>query len=149
MSNYININRIKLVRERKEVYAAAIAISCPDDAVDMVKAIFDMEYLADEVVVALFLDCKNNVIGTCEIGHGTIDACILQPRDIFKAALLHNAASLMLFHNHPSGNPQPSMDDINSTKRIVEAGRIIGINVLDHIIIGDHRYYSLKEYRRM
>lgn len=149
MANYINITRIKLVRERKEEYAAATAISCPDDAVEMANAIFDMEYLADEIVVALFLDRKNNVIGTCEISHGTIDACIMQPRDVFKAALLHNAASFMLFHNHPSGDPQPSMEDIRSTKRIVEASRIMGINILDHIIIGHRRYYSMKEYGKM
>ena len=76
---------------------------------------------------------------------GTLNASIVHPREIFKEALEHNAASVILVHNHPSGDPEPSQDDLEITKRIIEAGKIMGIDVLDHVIITKTKVFSFKE----
>ena len=94
------------------------------------------------------MNTKNKVIGVFEISHGNVNSSIVGTREIFQKALLANAVSIILMHNHPSGDPSPSREDIEVTRRIVEAGKIIGIQVLDHIIIGD-RYSSLKEKGHM
>lgn len=88
---------------------------------------------------------KNVIHGVFELSHGNVNSSIFGVREIFQKALLVNAVSIILLHNHPSGNPQPSIQDIESTKRAVEAGRIVGVEVLDHLIIGDTSYVSLKE----
>ena len=94
-------------------------------------------------MVMLVLDIKNNVRGAFEVSRGGLNASIVHPREIFKRALLLNAASIILAHNHPSGDTTPSREDINITKRLVEGGKILGIEVLDHIIVGDN-YMSFK-----
>jgi len=76
---------------------------------------------------------------------GSLNASIVHPRELFKEAFRRSAASMICLHNHPSGNPEPSREDIEVTRRLVECGRILGVDVLDHIIIGDKRYVSLKE----
>lgn len=80
-----------------------------------------------------------------EISHGTVNMSVLTPREVFQKALLANAVSIILLHNHPSGDCTPSKEDINVTKRLMEAGDIIGVNVLDHLVIGRPGYFSLKE----
>jgi DNA repair protein RadC len=74
-----------------------------------------------------------------------LNSSIVHPREVFKAAIMNNAASIVLFHNHPSGDPEPSPEDKSVTKRLVEAGKLMGIHVMDHIIIGSSKYVSLKE----
>lgn len=99
-----------------------------------------------EAVVLICLDVKGKVLGTHIVSIGDLDSSIVHPREVFKAAILMNAASIVLAHNHPSGDPTPSGQDIAVTRRIREAGEVIGIELLDHIIIGDSfRYTSLKE----
>ena len=98
-----------------------------------------------EVFAILCLSTKHRVIAYHEVSRGTLDATLVHPREVFKAALLSNAASIILTHNHPSGDPTPSPDDHQLTRRLVDAGRLIGVEVLDHIIVGDGRYYSFKE----
>ena len=93
----------------------------------------------------LALDTKNKVIGIFEISRGSLNASIIHPRDIFQRAILVNAASVILVHNHPSGDPTPSPEDIALTKKLVEAGRVMDITVLDHVIVGEERFVSLKE----
>lgn len=93
----------------------------------------------------LCMNTKNVIHGVFELSHGNVNSSIFGVREIFQKALLANAVSIILIHNHPSGNPKPSVQDIESTKRAVEAGKLIGIEVLDHIIIGDNSYTSLKE----
>ena len=80
-----------------------------------------------------------------EVSRGTLDATLVHPREVFKAALLANAAAIVLCHNHPSGESTPSRDDLQLTRRLVEAGTLLGVEVLDHIIVGDARYYSFKQ----
>lgn len=98
-----------------------------------------------EIFSIFTLNTKNNITGYFEITRGTLNMSIVHPRDVFQRALLQNANSIILLHNHPSGDPAPSNEDINITNRLKKAGEIIGIEVLDHIIIGDEiNYISLK-----
>jgi len=93
----------------------------------------------------LLLDTKHRVLRTTIISIGTLDASIVHPREIFREATAAGAAALVLFHNHPSGDPEPSADDVQLTKRLMAAGVLMGIDVIDHVILADVRYCSLKE----
>jgi len=97
-----------------------------------------------EHFLALLLDTRNQLIKMAEISVGSLDASIVHPREVYKEAIAASAASVIFVHNHPSGDPTASEDDIKLTRGLVEAGEIIGIEVLDHIIIGDKKYLSLK-----
>jgi len=110
--------------------------------------IAQFSYLRDktrEHLAALYLNARNEVIFKKHLFVGTLDANIAHPREIFSHALIQNAASIILVHNHPSGDPEPSKADLEITKRIVEAGKIMGIDVLDHIIITKNKIFSFKE----
>lgn len=95
-----------------------------------------------EEFMVLMLDVKNNLIGYNLVSVGTLDYVIIHPREVFKPAILANAASIILTHNHPSGDPNPSGNDIELTKEVVEAGKLLSIHVLDHVIIGDSKFFS-------
>lgn len=118
-------------------------IRSPKDASDFVME--DMRTLTQEHFVCLFLSTKNQVIHRQTIFIGSLNMSVVHPREIFKAALRYSAASMICIHNHPSGDTAPSQEDIDVTKRLVEVGKTIGIEVLDHVIIGDHSFCSLKE----
>lgn len=98
-----------------------------------------------EYFVVMCLDVKNQptAINICHIG--SLNASIVHPREVMKTAILSNSSSILVCHNHPSGQPEPSPEDIDVTKRLAEAGKIIGIELIDHLIIGDGRYISLKD----
>jgi DNA repair protein RadC len=100
----------------------------------------DREYF---VIVCLDTKYQSTAINICHIG--SLNASLVHPRECFKPAILSNSASILVGHNHPSGKSSPSKEDIEVTKRLVEAGKIIGIDVLDHIVLGDGEYVSLKE----
>ena len=117
-------------------------VKTPDDAVGLVRA--RLKGKKKEHFVALLLDTRNQLIKASEISIGSLDSSIVHPREVFKEAIAASAASVILVHNHPSGDPEASEDDIKLTKRLVEAGEIVGIDVLDHIIIGGKKYLSLK-----
>lgn len=93
----------------------------------------------------LMLDTKHHVIRSKIISIGSLDQTIVHPREVFREAAVASAAAIILFHNHPSGDPAPSPDDLALTHRLVEAGEILGIEVLDHVILSDHRYFSMRE----
>lgn len=95
--------------------------------------------------MVLLLSTRHTVNAIHEVGVGDIESVTARPREVFVAALLATAAGVVLAHNHPSGDPEPSEDDVAVTKRLVEAGRLLGIEVLDHIVVGDGRYVSLRE----
>ncbi|MFC5542216.1 MAG: DNA repair protein RadC [Bacilli bacterium] len=118
-------------------------IRSPKDAASFLMP--EMASLQQEHFVALYLNVKNQVIHKQTIFIGSLNSSIVHPREIFKEAVKRSAASIICAHNHPSGNAAPSPEDIEVTKRLQEAGFIIGIELIDHIIIGDHQYYSLKE----
>lgn len=105
----------------------------------------EMRFLTKEQTRVLFFDTKSRLLGEKVISVGCINASIMSPREIYLAALQEGAVHIILLHNHPSGDPTPSKEDVMVTKRMKEAGNLIGISLLDHIIIGDNRYVSLKE----
>jgi DNA repair protein RadC len=118
-------------------------IGSPQDAFNVV-----YEFLADadrEYFLILMLNTKNCVNGTNVVSVGNLNSSLVHPREVFKAAILGNAAAIILVHNHPSGIPDPSSEDMEITRRLAEAGRVVGIEVLDHVIIGDGCWVSLKE----
>lgn len=118
-------------------------IRSPHDAVAYLRE--EMRYLAKEVFICLLLNTKNQIVGREVISIGTLNASLVHPREVFQAAIRKNCAAIICAHNHPSGDPQPSPEDIAITQRLVEAGTIIGIEVLDHVVIGDTNFVSLKE----
>jgi DNA repair protein RadC len=93
---------------------------------------------------AILLDTRNKEIKTVEVSVGSLDTSIVHPRELFKEAIAASASSVIVAHNHPSGNPEASQDDIKLTRRLAEVGKLMGIEVVDHIIIGDGRFISLK-----
>ena len=106
-----------------------------------------LRHLEQETLHVMFLDTKCKLIKSKEITKGTIDRSMISQREIFVEALKCNAVNIVLVHNHPSGEPTPSRDDIRSTKKIKEAGDMVGIRLLDHIIIGDNKFSSLRELK--
>ena len=118
-------------------------ISSPEDAAELVSE--DMRGLQQEHFVALYLNTKNHVIKQKTLFIGSLNASIVHPREVFKEALQSSSASVICLHNHPSGDPSPSPEDISVTKRLRQAGAILGIELLDHIIVGDGCFISLKE----
>ncbi len=118
-------------------------VRSPEDGANYVME--DMRFLSQEHFVCLYLNTKNQVLHRQTVFVGSLNASIVHPREVFREAFRRSAASLICFHNHPSGDPTPSREDIEVTKRLTECGKMIGIDVLDHIIIGDQKFISLKE----
>ena len=96
----------------------------------------------------LLLDAKHRAMRTAVLAVGTLNSSIVEPRDVFREAAIGGATAIVIFHNHPSGDPTPSPEDVALTRRLVAAGSLIGIDVVDHVILGDARYCSIKETRR-
>lgn len=118
-------------------------VRSPEDGADYVME--EMRTLDQEHFIALFLNTKNQIIHSQTIFIGTLNSSVVHPREIFREAVRRSSASIIVAHNHPSGDPTPSPEDINVTKRLVKAGKIMGIEVLDHLVIGDGKFTSLKE----
>ena len=134
--------RIKLVRESAGLHCNNY-ISSPEDAAEIAAKHFEDMASDREVFSVILLDVKNRVIGINVVSIGSLSASVVHPREVFKAAILANAANIILTHNHPSGDPAPSKEDISITSRLVQAGRLMDIPVLDHIIIGDNTGRSM------
>ena len=117
-------------------------VKTPEDVVALVRS--RLKGKKKEYFLALLLDTRNQLIRVAEISVGSLDSSIVHPREVFKEAVAASAASAIFVHNHPSGDPEASEDDLNLTKRLAEAGEIMGIDVLDHVIIGEEKYLSLK-----
>lgn len=138
----VNIVRLKMVKEGSFLYKER-RIKSPEAASTLLKQFLgevDREYF-----IVLCLDTKNQptAINVCHIG--SLNASIVHPREVLKPAIISNAASIIVAHNHPSNDPTPSREDVEVTKRLVEAGKIIGIDVLDHLIVCEENFVSLKE----
>lgn len=118
-------------------------IRSPEDAANYLMT--DMSSLNQEHFVVLFLNVKNEVLHKQTIFIGSLNSSIVHPREVFREAFKRSAASMIISHNHPSGDTTPSREDIEVTKRLMEAGQIMGVDVLDHIIIGDQKFISLKD----
>ncbi|NHM30473.1 RadC family protein [Neobacillus terrae] len=124
-------------------YNDRFVIRSPEDGAKYVMN--DMRFLSQEHFVCLYLNTKNQVIHKQTIFIGSLNASIVHPREVYKEAIRRSAASIICIHNHPSGDPAPSREDIEVTKRLSESGKIIGIDLLDHLIIGENKFVSLKE----
>ena len=124
-----------------------IRIGCPDDVALMLMEELRLE--KQECLIILLLNVKNEVIGKELISKGGISSSIVDPRDVFRPAIRRGAAGIIAVHNHPSGNPEPSESDILVTKKLVESGELLGIELIDHVIIGNGRHISLKNRKMM
>lgn len=149
--------KTKLTENKRVELEKEFSMNCPDlvsiirspeDAAMVGKGFMRIHENPEEYMYMICMNTKNRIIGVFEISHGNVNSSIVGVREIFQKALLANAVSIILIHNHPSGDPTPSREDIAITKRITEAGKLIGIEVLDHIVIGD-QYVSLKEKGHM
>ena len=123
-----------------------------NNAWQMYKAMCDIYHIdkqAEEVLLVICVDIKNRIIGIHEVSRGTIDSSLVNQREVFKRVLLNNAAKIFIVHNHPSGKANPSNADYLVTNKIIKAGELLDIKVLDHIIIGDNEYYSFKENNKI
>lgn len=136
---------IKLVQEVAREFLKAKIIDRP--IYKSSKEIFDYLYhsmrdLKKEVFKVIYLNSQNQIIDTADLFEGTVDSSVISPREVMEGAIKHNAVSLIFVHNHPSGNPEPSGNDKEVTRDLIYAGSIMRIRVLDHIIIGENRYFS-------
>lgn len=120
-----------------------VTVRSPYDAAMYVME--ELRYLKKEHFIGLFLNTKNHIVGKETLSMGTLNASLVHPREVFRAAIRSSSASIICIHNHPSGDPSPSPEDIQITKRLAEAGSLLGIEILDHLIIGDGTFVSLKE----
>ena len=135
--------KVTLAREGSCV-SAHNAIRSPEDIFAIMAQGYENAVV--ETAQMLALDTKNKIIGVFTISTGSLNSSIIHPRDVFQRAILSNAASVILVHNHPSGDPTPSPEDMELTRRLVEAGKMLDIEVLDHVVIGEGRFASLKEH---
>lgn len=131
--------RLEVVREKSPFYATSIKSS--EDAYRVVRDF--LEKCDRETVLAILLSTKHKINGIHVVSVGSLDASFMTPREVFKAAILTNAAAIIVAHNHPSGDPTPSKEDIKTANRIKQAGEILGIQMLDFLIIGSDRFVSL------
>lgn len=131
-------------RMSEEAIQPGQVIRTPGDVFNILKE--RMRYYDREHFKAVYLNTKHHVITVETISIGSLNSSLVHPRELFKNSIKRSASALILAHNHPSGDPTPSPEDIEITRRLVEAGNIIGIQVLDHIIVGDDSFISLKEY---
>ena len=139
---YLPVCSIRLIKEGTLVCDRKI-INTPEDAYRILQRYFTN--LPCEHFIVMLLNTKNRVTAVSPVSTGSLNASIVHPRELFQRAILGNAASLILAHNHPSGDPTPSPEDIELTKRLAEAGKLLDIAVLDHIILGAEKFISLKE----
>lgn len=133
----------ELARRKDEHDGERLSVKSHQDVIKVVRQ--RLKDKKKEQFLVLCLDTRNNLIRIGTISIGTLDANLVHPREVFKEAIQSLASSIILVHNHPSGNPEPSEADIDITKRIQETGKIVGIDVLDHIIVGDNTSFSFKE----
>ncbi|PTV93171.1 DNA repair protein RadC [Halanaerobium saccharolyticum] len=144
----VNIQKfsLRVVKENGGRYDIDKTINNPIAARNLFIEVAELDKRSEEVFVMATIDVRNKVTGLFEVSTGTLNSSLVTPREVFKRAILQNAAGIVLGHNHPSGNIDASSDDINITKKLVKSGKILGVNVVDHIIVGNEgNYSSMKE----
>jgi DNA repair protein RadC len=148
----VNIQKfsLRIVKESGGRYDIDKYVRNPFQARDLFVEVVELNRRAEEVFAIATLDVKNKVTGVFEVSTGTLTSSLVTPREVFKRAILQNAAGIVLAHNHPSGVADASSDDISITKKLQKAGKIMGINVVDHIIIGSRdNFISMQEENLM
>ncbi|PUU90819.1 MAG: DNA repair protein RadC [Halanaerobium sp.] len=148
----VNIQKfsLRIVKESGGRYDIDKYVRNPFQARDLFVEVVELDRRAEEVFAIATLDVKNKVTGVFEVSTGTLTSSLVTPREVFKRAILQNAAGIVLAHNHPSGVADASSDDVSVTKKLQKAGKIMGINVVDHIIIGSrYNFISMQEENLM
>lgn len=136
------IPQIKLAILREPTSEPLPAIRTPGDLEQYLEP---MKHLSEENFVALHLNSRNQLTGYCVVSHGTVSASLVHPREVFKSAILNNAYCIVVAHNHPAGSTDPSQDDLNTTRQLVAAGKLLGIEILDHLIVSYRGVGSIRE----
>ncbi len=139
---------MQLIREGSVGYDDAHLIKAPVDVAGFLRKI-NLDKNPQEIVIVLYLDTKNKVIGYEEISRGALNSSIVEIASVFRGAILACANSVIFAHNHPSGSTKPSAEDVHITNRISEAGKLIGIKLLDSLILGDTVYSFREEYKNL
>ena len=139
---YVPKIQISLV---KEIYFSNTSYSCSEAVAQCEIVDKELKNADREKFICIHFNIKNHIISYEVVSMGSLTSSIVHPREVFKAAILANAASVVFLHNHPSGSTEPSLDDIEITNRLCKAGAILGINVLDHLIIGYNEFYSFRQ----
>lgn len=137
----IPVVKVMMVKDSSQS-SAVRQVKCPEDAASLAQAF--LAGVDREHFIVLLLDTKNKVTGINTVSIGTLSSSVVHPREVFKPAILANAAGIILAHNHPSGDPTPSREDIEVTRQLIEAGKLLQIPVLDHVVLGDDCHISLK-----
>jgi len=132
----------ELVKEELSVYISSSRFTSANQIYELFA---DLRYETKEHFIALHLDGKNRIVCFDRVSVGSLNQSVVHPREVFKSAILSSAAAIILLHNHPSGDPTPSQEDMAITKRLSEVGDLIGIRILDHVIVGDGKYLSFAE----
>lgn len=142
-----NYSKYELFMKQTAVHESEIDynIKDPNTVYDFAVNIMELNSVPQEVFVIIMLDSKGGIIGYSEISRGTLNGSMVHPREVFKPAIVQNACSIIALHNHPSGDSTPTREDIEVTDRLREAGKLIGIELCDHVIVGDCCKTSLKE----
>lgn len=135
----IRSQRIK-VSENQSIYSREL--SSPELVVQIAQQI--TKGMDQELFLVFLLDVRNKILGYVECARGAIDSCTVDPRIVFRAAVVVGASNVILIHNHPSGSVQPSTDDDNITKRLVKCGTMLGVEILDHVVVSDQGHFSYK-----
>jgi DNA repair protein RadC len=150
MNKIVSTYRLKVIREETPEYIKE-GIHSSRQATELLCKLYDLHEQAEEYMYMLTLNTRHSITGVWEISHGSINENIVHPREIYKRALLVNASGIILAHNHPSGEVSPSIQDVKLTERLKDAGDLLGIELLDHIIIGDdpENHYSFAEHRKL
>lgn len=144
----VNIQKfnLRVVKESGGRYDIDKSVGNPIQARDLFIEVLELDQRAEEVFAMATLDIKSKVTGVFEVSIGNLTSSLVSPREVFKRAILQNAAAIVLAHNHPSTVPEPSNDDVTVTKKLIKSGKILGIDIVDHIIIGSKdNYISMKE----
>lgn len=135
----LELGRRAMMRDRGQLPK----ISSPADAANLLMP--EMQDYEQEHLIVVPLDTRNNVLGIVDVYKGSLNTSVVRVGELFKSAITMNAAAIIIAHNHPSGDPSPSAEDVRVTRQVVEAGSLMDIDVLDHVVIGRQRYVSLKE----
>ena len=132
----------QVIREKAPAYLDSRRIRKPQDVFEL---LYDLQLEAKEHFLALHLDNQNKILCMDRISVGSLSQAVVHPREVFKGAMLSSAAAMILVHNHPSGDPEPSNEDKAVTQRLKEVGELVGIRVVDHVILGEKRFLSFSE----
>lgn len=145
----MNEEKLPILVREKRMIGRNTKHDNPEKIVELFNNNYNLSKKAEEHCYMISLDSKCHVQGIFELSHGTVNSSLLSPREILIRGLLTGASNIILIHNHPSGDPTPSNEDFTTTERIKQAGKMINIPIIDHIIVGDRCFYSFKSEEKL